>query len=44
LPLAYIIKENDVPSHHKVLSAVNDQLVECATLTGVQYNINNGLV
>jgi hypothetical protein len=44
LPLAYIIREQDVPNYNKVFSMVHDQLVECAILTGPEYNINNGLV
>jgi hypothetical protein len=44
LPLAYVICEQDVPNYNKVFSKVHDQLVECAILTGSEYNINNGLV
>jgi cell division inhibitor SulA len=44
LPLAYIIQEQDVPNYDKLFNTVHDQLVECAILTGPEYNINNGLV
>jgi hypothetical protein len=44
LPLAYIIREMDTPNYNKVFSPVYDQLVECAILTGPEYNINNGLI
>jgi len=44
LPLAYIVRENDALNHANVYTTVHDQLVECAILTGPEFNINNGLV
>jgi hypothetical protein len=44
LPLAYIVRENDTPNHANVYTTVHDQLVECAILTGPEFNINDGLV
>jgi hypothetical protein len=44
LPLAYIIREHDTPNFDTVFNTVHDQLVECAILTGPEYNINNSLV
>jgi len=44
LPLAYIVRENDAPNNANIYATVHDQLVECAILTGPEFNINNGLV
>jgi hypothetical protein len=44
VPLAYIICENDAPNYDKVYPTIHDQLVECAILTGPEFNVNNSLV
>jgi hypothetical protein len=44
IPLAYIIRELDIPIPNILYPTVHDQLVECAVLHGTEYNTNNGIV
>jgi hypothetical protein len=44
IPLAYIIREKDVPSQGAIYNTVHDQLVNKAILYGAEYNTNNGVV
>jgi len=44
IPLAYIIRENDLPTPGEACATVHDQLVHSAILHGAEYNMNNGVV
>jgi hypothetical protein len=44
IPLAYIVREKDIPDHDAVYQMVHDQLVNKAILYGTEYNHNNGVV
>jgi len=44
LPLAYIIREYDVPIPNVPYATTHDQLVAGAILHGPKYNVNNGIV
>jgi hypothetical protein len=41
IPLAYIVRENDIPDRDAVYQMVHDQLVNKAILHGAEYNRNN---
>jgi len=43
VPLAYILRENDVPQNQVPYRTVHEQLINCAILHGSEYNINNGV-
>jgi hypothetical protein len=44
IPLAYIVRESDIPIPNIIYPTTHDQLVECAVLQGAEYNTNNGIV
>lgn len=44
IPLAFIVRENDLPAPGTIYATVHDQLVESAILHGTEYNTNNGMV
>jgi hypothetical protein len=44
IPLLYIVRRNDVPQIQLTYLTVHEQLVNCAILTGSEYNTNNGVV
>lgn len=44
LPLAYIIRPNDVPTPGLRYATTHDQLVDMAVLAGPEYSRNNGIV
>jgi hypothetical protein len=44
IPLAYIVRENDIPVQNIIYPTMHDQLVECAILHDAEYNTNNGIV
>jgi hypothetical protein len=44
VPLAYIVRERDIPERDAVYKTVHDQLMNKAILYGAEYNRNNGIV
>jgi len=44
IPLAYIVREHDLPGPQIIYPMVHDQLVNKAILYGPEYNLNNGIV
>ena len=44
IPLAYILRENDVPQIQVQYNTVHKQLINCAILHGSEYNTNKGVV
>ncbi len=44
IPLAYIIREHDIPIPNLIYATVHDQLISCGILHGTEYNRNNGIV
>jgi len=44
IPLAYIIRDNDVSTPGLIYPTVHDQLVSSVILHGAEYNTNNGVV
>jgi hypothetical protein len=44
IPLAYIVREIDIPQPSIVYTTVHDQLVSSAILHRAEYNTNNGVV
>ncbi len=44
IPLAYIIRECDVPLPNVHYPTIHDEIVACAILQGPEYNLNNGII
>jgi hypothetical protein len=44
LPLAYIIRPNDVPTPGPIYATIHDELVDSAILAGPEYARNKGIV